>query len=382
MTFLFSALLFILGTLVGSFLNVCIYRLPLGMSVAHPPSHCPRCNTRLVTRDLLPLVSQAVLGGRCRYCCAPIAWRYAGIEFLTGVLFVLAGRWAGPFINEWNYVVNGDWIKLLQGLIFMATLVVIFWVDYDTRLIPLEAVFLLGLAGVARDAWVTISTRGLGSENTGLTGGGWLGLDILPAMLPGSLWAMAVVSATLWMLREVFSRIYGKEALGFGDVILVGAIAANLGWNGTLWTFAFASVVLGASVGLLLQVPRAIRARRWARARAHKYLQRAQKAREPSAPLADALNGAHEGAAAEAEAARAMEAQAREREWAQARARYWQQAGPLLGRHAFRRAMPFGPMLAIGAIVALLWGARLNSAYMNAVGYSGPSASMSEPSFD
>ncbi len=369
-------LLFILGSLVGSFLNVCIYRLPHGQSIAHPPSRCPKCNRRLAMRDLLPLVSQVLLRARCRYCGAPISWRYFGIEFLTGVLFVLAGSswWAGPFgISSWNGNIQGDWIKLLQGLVFMSTLVVIFWVDFDTRLIPLEAAFLLGLAGVARDAWETI--HHVPTPTTGLTSGGlWPGQELLPAPVPGSLWAMVVVASILWVLREVFSWIYGREALGFGDVVLVGAIAANLGWNGTLWTFAFASTVLGASVGLLLQVPRALRSRRWALRRAHKYLQRAQAApeevRAPATlevpdPSGELSSATFEPVEAQNEA-RLLQVRLG-REWAQQRARYWQKVAPLLIRHSLRKGMPFGPMLAIGAVAALLWGASLNRSYLRAV---------------
>ena len=135
-------LLFVLGTLIGSFLNVCIYRLPRGESVAAPPSHCPNCNTRLKPLDLVPLLSQTFLRARCRYCGHPISWRYFGIELLTGILFVLAGMWAGPLGFDADAGIwVGDWVKLVQGLVFMATLVVIFWVDYDTRLVPLEPVF-------------------------------------------------------------------------------------------------------------------------------------------------------------------------------------------------------------------------------------------------
>ena len=336
--------LFVLGTLIGSFLNVCIYRLPRGESVAHPPSHCPRCNTRLQPLDLVPLWSQLLLHARCRYCKAPISWRYFGIEFLTGVLFVLAGIWAGPLgFDAENNLWFGDWGKLLQGLVFMATLVVVFWVDYDTRLIPLEAVFLLGFTGIARDFWLNIH-----NSSGGTWGGLWPGHTPLPAPLPSSLWAMVVVSAILWTLREGFSRLYGREALGFGDVILVGAIAANLTWNATLWTFAFTSVVFGASIGVLIQIPRAIRSHRWAKNRARKYLQRTLM------PL-DSENAIIE--------------ESTNREFWRARAEYWNRMAAGLSRRAFRRAMPFGPMLAIGAVIALLYGAQINAAYSHWVGF-------------
>ena len=327
--------------------------------MAYPPSHCPRCQTRLQPLDLVPLWSQVLLRARCRYCRAHISWRYFGIEFLTGILFVLVGMWAGPLgFDAENNLWFGDWGKLLQGLIFMATLVVVFWVDYDTHLIPLEAVFLLGFTGIARDAWLTQQHWSQYQDLSLATQGAFFrGGDFLPAPLPSSLWAMVVVSAVLWTLREGFSRWYGREALGFGDVILVGAIAANLGWQTTLWTFAFTSVVFGASIGVMLQIPRAIRSHRWAKTRARKYLQRAH------APLE--IVEIAENEAAENEVVDTFIS----KEFLNARAIYWNRMAAGLSRRAFRRAMPFGPMLAIGAVVALLYGAQINAAYARWVGF-------------
>ncbi|MDQ3815522.1 MAG: prepilin peptidase [Armatimonadota bacterium] len=304
--------LFILGTQVGSFLNVCIWRLPRGESIVHPPSHCPRCNTRLRFADLVPLLSQLLLRARCRYCGAKISWRYFGVEFLTGLLFALVGAQSGNIEGGWwSGVWVGDPVRLLQGLIFVSALTVIFWVDYDTRLIQLEAVFMLGLIGVAGEAW---QVWRYGQPLTdGAIFAGW---PLLPAPLPQSILAMVVTATVLWLLRETFSRLYQKEALGFGDVLLVAGIAANLGWNATIVTFFFLSVVVGALVGIGLQIPQAIKAYRWARQRQRRY--------GSPKPLP------------------------------------WP-----LARHVFRRAIPFGPMLAVGAIVALLYGQRLNTAYLN-----------------
>ncbi len=312
---LLLVLLFLLGLQIGSFLNVCIWRLPRGESIIEPPSHCPKCDTRLRAADLVPLFSQLFLRGRCRYCGAKISWRYFGIELLTGILFAMAG--AVPevlnFVSQtgWSAPWPGDYWRLARDLVFMATLVVVFWVDYDTRLIQLEAVFLLGLAGVAFDFYHVFWQNGEMARMT------WIdGSALLPAPLPQSILAMVATAGVLWILREGFSWLYGKEALGFGDVILVAGIATCLGWNATLITFFILSVVVGAFVGVSLQIPRAIRAYRWAAARREKYA----SFHVPSAPLA---------------------------------------------RHAFRKAIPFGPMLAIGAVIALLYGASLNASYLN-----------------
>lgn len=297
-------LLFLLGINVGSFLNVCIWRLPRGESIVQPPSHCPNCNTRLRFLDLVPLLSQLWLRGRCRYCQARFSWRYFGIECLTGALFALVGAQYG--LDSLGLDAS---VRLARDLVFMATLVVIFWVDYDTRLIQLESVFLLGLSGVSYDAWSVY-------RGTAPLSDGGIFAAFWPAPLPGSVSAMIVAASALWMLREIFSRLYGREALGFGDVMLVAAIAANLGWNATVLTFFFLAVIIGSVVGVGLQVPRSVRSYRWGKAREQR------NGRRLAWPLA---------------------------------------------RRAFRKGMPFGPMLAIGAVAALLFGTQINAFYWRTV---------------
>ena len=311
--------LFGLGTCIGSFLNVCIWRLPRHESVVEPPSHCPKCDTQLQPLDLVPLVSQVVLRSRCRYCGNPISWRYFGIEFLTGALFALVGMQTGIGLNGQELA---DPASLLRGLIFMATLVVIFWVDYDVRLIQMEAVLLLGIAGIGLEAWqIYGAAHGNYSPNfQPLTQGVILERwTLLPAPLPQSLAAMIITAGFLWLLREVFSWIYGREAMGFGDVLLVAAIAANLGWNATLVTFFFLSFVAGAPLAIGLQIPSAMRAYRWAKSRGNRYGSSGDSHKKLPCALA---------------------------------------------RRSFRRAIPFGPMLAIAAVLALLYGTRLNQAYL------------------
>jgi len=300
-------LLFVLGTNIGSFLNVCIWRMPRHESVAHPPSHCPNCNTRLSGLDLIPLLSQLILGGKCRYCGARFSWRYFGVELLTGILFLLVGLQGGNLADGSFFALwTGDIARLARDLIFVSTLVVVFFVDYDTKLIQLESVLLMGLAGVAYEAWQI-------SQGARLETGAWFA-PLLPALIPASLLAMVVCAALLFGVRALFSALYKKEALGFGDVLLVAAIAANLGWNATLLTFFFLAATLGAFIGVSAQIPRAIRSYQWGKERTRR----------------------HGG----------------------------RQIAGLLARRAFRKVMPFGPMLAIGAITALLYGAQINTAYM------------------
>ena len=307
-------LLFILGTLVGSFLNVCIWRMPRGESVVSPPSHCPTCNTRLSLLDLFPLVSQLWLRGKCRYCGAKFSWRYAGIEFTTGVLFALVAIQPGntsdfSFFASWT----GDYVKLLRDLIFMSTLTVVFWVDYDTRLIQLESVLLMGLSGLGYEIYRAFKS----ADATTILTDGKIFAGLLPAPVPEAILAAVITAGALWLLREAFSRMYGREAMGLGDVLLVAAIAPYLGWSALIITFLFLASVLGALIGTAFQIPRALRSYRWAKARKKRY------------------GGA---------------------DWSKP-----------LARRSLRAAMPFGPMLAIGAVAALLFGTQINNAYLNLV---------------
>ena len=308
-------LLFVLGALVGSFLNVCIWRMPRGESVVTPPSHCPHCNTRLTLVDLFPLVSQLMLRGKCRYCGARFSWRYAGIEFLTGLLFALVTTQSGNVSDMGLFASwSGDYVKLLRDLIFMSTLTVVFWVDYDTKLIQLESVLLMGLAGLGYEIYRAFALAYSGADATAILTDGKLIAGLLPAPLPEAILAAIVTAGGLWLLREAFSRWYGREAMGLGDVLLVAAIAPYLGWSALIITFLFLASVMGAVIGTAFQIPRALRSYRWAKRRSERY------------------GGA---------------------DWSK----------PLL-RRSLRAAMPFGPMLAMGAVMALLFGVQINNAYL------------------
>jgi leader peptidase (prepilin peptidase)/N-methyltransferase len=259
---------------------------------------------------MVPIVSQTLLRARCRYCGNKISWRYAYIEALTGVLFALAGLRPGAI--QGGYITGiwaGDPVILLRDLLVISCLVVIFWIDYETLMIPLSSALLIGLAGVGADAW------GVWSGTKTLTTAPFGFFDALPAALPESIVAMAVAAAIIWAVRAGASAIYRREAMGFGDVFLVAAIAANIGWSGNLLLFFFLSSTLGSFIGLALRVPHAIRVYRRGRAR--------DVQRQRKKPLAGAL-----------------------------------------ARHAFRLEMPFGPMLAVGAFVTLLWGTPMIESYM------------------
>lgn len=204
------------GLVIGSFLNVCIHRLPKGESLVRPASRCPVCGAPISWYDNLPLVSFLLLRGRCRVCRGRIAWRYPLIELLTGVLFLL---------TVWRF---GFGLRSIFLLIFICSLIVITWIDLDHEIIP-HAITLpgipLGLIGslVARDP------------------SPW---DAVAGTLAG---------AGLVYLVAVYAEVaFQRESMGGGDVNLLAMIGAFLGWRPMFVSF-FCAVALGAvlSLGLI-----------------------------------------------------------------------------------------------------------------------------------
>ena len=203
--------IFILGLLIGSFLNVCIYRIPAGQSIIHPPSHCGACNTRLRPWDLIPLLSYAFLQGRCRYCQARVAIRYPLVELLTGLVFV------------WSYTVIGLAPQLAGALVLSSFLIIIIFIDYDHQLILDKVLVWLAGAGVAINLY---------TGQTGL-------LDmLLGAVLGGGvLLVIAVVS---------------KGGMGGGDIKFLAALGLWLGVTLTVRTLFLSFLFAGVGGGLLL----------------------------------------------------------------------------------------------------------------------------------
>jgi leader peptidase (prepilin peptidase)/N-methyltransferase len=117
-------LIFILGLIIGSFLNVAIYRLPDGKSIVYPPSHCPDCGHKLSPLELIPVLSYFILRGKCKSCGVDISIRYPVIELLTGIIFII------------NYIYFSDLISLTAGLIFSSLLIILTMIDFDHQILP------------------------------------------------------------------------------------------------------------------------------------------------------------------------------------------------------------------------------------------------------
>ena len=204
----------LLGLAVGSFLNVCIHRLPRGESVVAPPSHCPACRAPISWYDNVPVVGYLALGGRCRACRAPISPVYPLVETVT----------AGLFLAQLQ--VLGLQPLLVPRLLFTAAMIVLFVVDLRHHVLP-NAITLPGVA-----VGLTCS---VGLEP------GWR--DALLGVLGGG--------GLLLAIAQVYARIRGREGLGMGDVKMLAMIGGFLGWRLAFVTLAWASLA-GAAAGVAM----------------------------------------------------------------------------------------------------------------------------------
>ncbi len=209
-----TAALAAVGLTIGSFLNVCILRLPRGESVVFPASRCPRCGTALRWYHNIPLLSWLLLRGRCAYCASPISVRYPAIELLTGIVFALHGPVFG-------------WDPLLMfRLLLAAALIVLAFIDIEHRILP-NAITLPGVVvGVAGSFWLPP---------------GWVA-SLLGVLLGGGV---------LWLIGEAYFRLRRVEGMGMGDVKMLAMIGAFLGWRAVVVTLVLASCA-GALVGLAM----------------------------------------------------------------------------------------------------------------------------------
>ncbi len=229
----------LLGLIFGSFLNVCIHRLPLGLSVVRPGSACPVCGHSIRWFDNIPVFSWLLLRGRCRDCGTAISFRYAAVEVLTAVIFVLCVALHGITLPTLKLAVFG-W--LLLGLIFT---------DAETRLLP-DAMTLPGIMlGVVFSLLVPI--RDLGS----LLLPSLITLPVADNLaerffsLADGLAAAALAAGFLYGTRWLYLKLRGVEGLGLGDVKLIAMIGVFLGLRLTLMTLLFASLA-GGFGGLLV----------------------------------------------------------------------------------------------------------------------------------
>lgn len=213
-------LIFIIGLLLGSFYNVCIYRIPRAESIAFPPSHCTACNTRLKWFDLIPVFSYLFLKGGCRYCRVKISLQYPLVELLTGAAFLVSFI---KFGFSWAFV---------TGIVLISILIIETFIDLEHQIIPNGLV----LAGTI--AAIIFSLFNLYVN--------WK--DALIGMLVGG--------GTFLLVAVLSALILKKEGMGGGDIKLMGMIGLFLGWKLTSLSILL-SIYLGGLIGgalLLLRI--------------------------------------------------------------------------------------------------------------------------------
>ncbi len=203
----------LMGLAVGSFLNVCIHRLPLKLSLVRPASRCPRCETPLKPYDNIPVIGYLMLRGRCRSCGQPISVQYPMIEIATGALFLGAYMlFPAPL--------------LYQRILFGCAMIVLCFIDLEHRILP-DVITLPGIV---------------------------VGFVLSFFMPPGwidSLIGLVLGGGSLWLIGEAYFRLRHEEGMGFGDVKMLAMIGAFLGWKLTLLTLVISSF-LGSAVGVAM----------------------------------------------------------------------------------------------------------------------------------
>jgi leader peptidase (prepilin peptidase)/N-methyltransferase len=234
---LYASAIFYLGLAFGSFLNVCIYRLPLGLSVVTPRSACPSCKRSIAFYDNLPVLSWLILRGRCRHCKATISVRYLFIEVLTGILFLGCYAYAGLTLATLKYCVFGF---LLLGLIFT---------DAETKLLPDK----LTLPGIVLGLLfsLVVPVHDLASQFVPGVVSLPFSADVSAPLLSllDSLLGAALGASFIYGAGAVYLRWRGAEGMGFGDVKLMAMVGAFLGMKLTIFTI-FAASLAGSLFGL------------------------------------------------------------------------------------------------------------------------------------
>jgi leader peptidase (prepilin peptidase)/N-methyltransferase len=226
---------FLFGIVIGSFLNVCITRIPEGLSIVRPASRCPRCETPIKPYDNIPILSWFLLRGKCRQCHLPISPMYPIIEFLTGAYFVL------------TYCAFGVTLPTFKWLFFGCLLIVLIVTDLLVRLLP-DAVNFFGLGlGLA------FATRVFPSSFLGIYGL-WFRLPHkLPHGVAGvidSLLGAAFGSLLLLAAAVVYKLVRKRDGMGMGDVKMMAMVGAFLGLRGAFLTILFGTL-LGSIIGIV-----------------------------------------------------------------------------------------------------------------------------------
>jgi leader peptidase (prepilin peptidase) / N-methyltransferase len=245
---------FVLGSIIGSFLNVVIHRVPHELSIVFPNSACPKCEKAIKPYDNIPIFSWLILGGKCRNCKNPISARYVGVEILTGLVFTLV---------FWHFGLT--WF-LPVALIFCAAIVSLIFIDAEHMILPDVITYpMLFSALIIRVAFPLIFGNAAYFLDVRFSPLSGLQLSVWLISLIGAIFGGLVGGGFLWLVGEIWKRLRGMDAMGLGDVKMMFGVGALLGWRLTLLTIfvaAFTGAVAGVGVmikdrekGMQAQIP-------------------------------------------------------------------------------------------------------------------------------
>ena len=224
------------GLIIGSFLNVCIYRIPLGKSVVFPGSSCPQCGKAIRAYDNIPVLSYIILRGKCRFCGKPISIQYPLVELLTGLSFYFCGR-------IW-YLTSPAFVNTL----FLCVVIILVFTDFHHRILPNVLTIPGIIAGVLLSLFQTPSFY---SDTLSVRTA--LSLSENPqSVLPwvGSIFGAVIGGGILLLVGVGYLKLRKKEGLGMGDVKMMAFVGAFLGWR-----LALLTIFSGAVLGTLISIP-------------------------------------------------------------------------------------------------------------------------------
>jgi leader peptidase (prepilin peptidase)/N-methyltransferase len=232
--------IFILGATIGSFLNVVIHRVPNEESIVYPNSACPQCNSGIKPFDNIPIISWLILGARCRNCKSPISARYPAVEFLTALLFVLV------------YWQNGFTPFLPVGLVFVSAIIALVFIDAEHMILPDVINFpLLFFALLVRIIFPVFFGASYFADLNFFPLNQMEGFPLWLVSIAGAVLGGLVGGGFLWAVGEIWKRLRGVDAMGFGDVKMMFAVGALLGWRLTILAI-FLGAFTGAVAGILV----------------------------------------------------------------------------------------------------------------------------------
>ncbi len=230
------------GLIIGSFLNVCIYRIPLRKSVVFPGSSCPQCGKAIRAFDNIPVLSFLILRGKCRYCGKPISIQYPFVELLTGLAFYVCGR-------TWNLT-----SPTFVNTIFLCVVIILVFTDFHHRILPNVLTIPGIIAGILLSPFQTSSVYmdalSVSAASLPLFGNPQAALHWM-----GSIFGAIIGGGVLLIVGVGYEKLRKRQGLGMGDVKMMAFVGAFLGWRLALLT-VFAGALLGTLIGISLMLSR------------------------------------------------------------------------------------------------------------------------------